>query len=93
MLCCRAPDVHFYPLRPEFVESTYLLWLATRSPFYQRVGVEVMDALNRHTRALCGFATVHNVLDKSLEDRMESFFLSETCKYLYLVRLLSELCG
>lgn len=32
----------------------------------------------------CGFATVHDVLDKSLEDRMESFFLSETLKYLYL---------
>ena len=35
----------------------------------------------------CGFATVHDVLDKSLEDRMESFFLSETLKYLYLVSL------
>lgn len=34
----------------------------------------------------CGFATVHDVIDKSLEDRMESFFLSETMKYLYLVR-------
>ena len=33
----------------------------------------------------CGYATVHNVLDMSLEDRMESFFLSETCKYLFLV--------
>jgi hypothetical protein len=28
---------------------------------------------------------VHNVLDMTLEDRMESFFLSETCKYLYLL--------
>jgi len=35
----------------------------------------------------CGFATVHDVRDKTLEDRMESFFLSETCKYLFLVRL------
>ena len=34
----------------------------------------------------CGYATLHDVIDKSLEDRMESFFLSETCKYLYLVR-------
>ena len=33
----------------------------------------------------CGYATIHNVLDKSIEDRMESFFLSETTKYLYLV--------
>ena len=34
-----------------------------------------------------GYATLHNVEDKSTEDRMESFFLSETVKYLYLVCL------
>ncbi|KAE9414995.1 hypothetical protein Angca_003426 [Angiostrongylus cantonensis] len=33
----------------------------------------------------CGFATVHNVVDGTLEDRMESFFLAETMKYLYLL--------
>ena len=33
----------------------------------------------------CGYATIHDVQSKDLEDRMESFFLSETCKYLYLV--------
>jgi len=47
--------------------------------------MQIIDSLNVHTRVTCGFATVHNVLDKSLEDRMESFFLSETCKYLYLL--------
>lgn len=36
----------------------------------------------------CGYATLHHVVDKSKEDRMESFFLSETCKYLYLVSCL-----
>ena len=35
----------------------------------------------------CGYATVHNIFDKTLEDRMESFFLSETCKYLFLVSI------
>ena len=33
----------------------------------------------------CGYATLHDVTKKTKEDRMESFFLSETCKYLYLV--------
>lgn len=83
----REPDVYFYPLRPEFVESTYLLYLATKSPFYQHVGLQIIDSFNLHTRVKCGFATVYNVMDKSLEDRMESFFLSETCKYLFLVCL------
>lgn len=39
----------------------------------------------------CGYATLHHVVDKSKEDRMESFFLSETCKYLYLVIIILPL--
>ena len=37
------------------------------------------------TRTRCGYATVKNVRDHSLADRMESFFLAETTKYLYLL--------
>ncbi|KAJ1352805.1 ER degradation-enhancing alpha-mannosidase-like protein 1 [Parelaphostrongylus tenuis] len=33
----------------------------------------------------CGYATINNVDDHSIEDRMESFFLAETTKYLYLL--------
>ncbi|KAK7868764.1 hypothetical protein R5R35_002557 [Gryllus longicercus] len=80
-----SADVAFYPLRPELVESTYLLYQATKSPFYLHVGREILESLNNYTRTKCGYATVHSVVDKSLEDRMESFFLSETCKYLYLL--------
>jgi hypothetical protein len=32
-----------------------------------------------------GFASVQNVESGMLEDRMNSFFLAETCKYLYLL--------
>lgn len=78
-------DVHFYPLRPELAESTYLLYQATKNPFYLHVGKEILHSLNTYSRAKCGYATIHDVHDKSLEDRMESFFLSETCKYLYLL--------
>ncbi|CAG0912538.1 unnamed protein product [Notodromas monacha] len=80
-----APEVHFYPLRPELVESTYLLYQVTKNPFYLHVGKDILVSLNAHTKVKCGYATVHNVLDMTLEDRMESFFLSETCKYLYLL--------
>jgi len=48
----------------ELLESTYLLYMATRSPLYQRIGIQIIDALNLHTRVNCGFATVHNVVDK-----------------------------
>ncbi|KAI6187184.1 Alpha-1,2-Mannosidase [Aphelenchoides besseyi] len=80
-----SPDVNFYPLRPEFVESTYLLFQATKAPFYRHVGIEIINSLNKYCKVNCGYATVHNVLDKTLEDRQESFFLSETCKYLILL--------
>ncbi|XP_023661240.1 ER degradation-enhancing alpha-mannosidase-like protein 1 isoform X2 [Paramormyrops kingsleyae] len=81
----QAPDVLFYPLRPELVESTYLLYQATKNPFYLHVGMDILQSIEKYTKVRCGYATLHHVVDKSKEDRMESFFLSETCKYLYLL--------
>nr|CAB3240820.1 ER degradation-enhancing alpha-mannosidase-like protein 1 [Phallusia mammillata] len=81
----KLPDVQFYPLRPELIESTYLLYRATKNPFYLHVGREILESFELHARTECGYASLHNVVDKSQEDRMESFFLSETCKYLYLL--------
>ncbi|KAL4226158.1 ER degradation-enhancing alpha-mannosidase-like protein 1 [Mactra antiquata] len=81
----RAPDVLFYPLRPELVESTYFLYQATKNPFYLHVGRDIFNSINEHAKAECGYGTIHDVNTKELEDRMESFFLSETCKYLYLL--------
>ncbi|XP_038062230.1 ER degradation-enhancing alpha-mannosidase-like protein 1 [Patiria miniata] len=81
----KQPDVLFYPLRPELVESTYLLYQATRNPFYLHVGSDILESLEMYTKASCGYATLHNVITKTKEDRMESFFLSETCKYLFLL--------
>ncbi|XP_077430057.1 ER degradation-enhancing alpha-mannosidase-like protein 1 [Vanacampus margaritifer] len=81
----QAPDVLFYPLRPELVESTYLLYQATKNPFYLHVGMDILQSLENNTKVRCGYATLHHVVHKSKEDRMESFFLSETCKYLFLL--------
>ncbi|XP_073229289.1 ER degradation-enhancing alpha-mannosidase-like protein 1 [Porites lutea] len=81
----KQSEVHFSPVRPELVESTYLLHQATHHPFYLHVGREIMRDIEKHSKARCGYATLHDVRDKSQEDRMESFFLSETCKYLYLL--------
>ncbi|GMT22061.1 hypothetical protein PFISCL1PPCAC_13358, partial [Pristionchus fissidentatus] len=81
----KSPDVAFYPLRPELAESTYHLYRATKNPFYLHVGAEILESIDHVTRVQCGFATVHDVNTRELEDRMESFFLSETIKYLYLL--------
>lgn len=36
-------------------------------------------------RVACGFASLQDVETGRLEDRMDSFFLTETLKYLYLL--------
>ena len=56
----KAPDVSFYPLRPELVESTYFLYQATKNPFYLHVGKEIIENLNQHAKTDCGYATIHN---------------------------------
>ncbi|KAJ2800765.1 hypothetical protein H4S07_005100, partial [Coemansia furcata] len=84
-LFLREPDLSFYPLRPEFIESTYFLYRATRDQFYLDVGEMVLEDINLLQRTACGYASRHNVATLELEERMESFFLSETMKYLYLL--------
>ncbi|XP_071961433.1 ER degradation-enhancing alpha-mannosidase-like protein 1 isoform X2 [Antedon mediterranea] len=82
----KKPEVFFYPLRPELAESTYFLYQATKNPFYLRVGSEILQSIEKHSRTNCGYATLHNVVDKTHEDRMESFFLSETCHILPVLK-------
>eukprot|EP01114_Cavostelium_apophysatum_P013152 TRINITY_DN3122_c0_g1_i2.p1 TRINITY_DN3122_c0_g1~~TRINITY_DN3122_c0_g1_i2.p1 ORF type:complete len:632 (-),score=103.87 TRINITY_DN3122_c0_g1_i2:570-2465(-) len=85
----QKPTLHhserYYVLRPELIESTFLLHFATNDSHFQRVGVEMYRSLMNITRVNHGFASVRDVETGELEDRMESFFLSETIKYLYLL--------
>uniref|UniRef100_A0A665X196 alpha-1,2-Mannosidase n=1 Tax=Echeneis naucrates TaxID=173247 RepID=A0A665X196_ECHNA len=72
-------------LRPEFAESTYYLYKATGDPYYLRVGQSIVEKLNAYARVPCGFAAVQDVRTGAHEDRMDSFFLAEMFKYLYLL--------
>ncbi|KAM3874362.1 ER degradation-enhancing alpha-mannosidase-like protein 3 [Diretmus argenteus] len=74
-----------HPLRPEFAESTYYLYKATGDPYYLRVGQSIVEKLNAYARVPCGFAAVQDVRTGTHEDRMDSFFLAEMFKYLYLL--------
>ncbi|KAM7272538.1 hypothetical protein ACFE04_027201 [Oxalis oulophora] len=75
----------YYPLRPELAESTFYLYQATKDPWYIEVGEAIVNSLNRHTKVEGGFASVKDVTTMQLEDHQHSFFLAETCKYLYLL--------
>uniref|UniRef100_A0A1A8R6R3 alpha-1,2-Mannosidase n=1 Tax=Nothobranchius rachovii TaxID=451742 RepID=A0A1A8R6R3_9TELE len=74
-----------HPLRPEFAESTYFLYKATGDPYYLEAGRTILDNLNRFARVPCGFAAMKDVRTGSHEDRMDSFFLAEMFKYLFLL--------
>lgn len=71
--------------RPEFIESTWYLYRATEDPWYIYVGEMVLKDIQRRCWTRCGWAGVQNVLTGEKSDRMESFFLGETAKYLFLL--------
>ncbi|CAF1313573.1 unnamed protein product [Adineta ricciae] len=74
-----------HPLRPEFVESTYFIYKATGDPHYLEVGRTILNNLEEHARVPCGYAAISDVSTGQQEDRMDSFVLAETFKYLYLL--------
>ncbi len=77
--------LEWYPLRPELIESTYYLYQSTKDPFYLQVGKKVMEDIHELYMTPCGFSGIQDIRTGGLSDRMESFVLSETFKYLYLL--------
>ncbi|XP_029427532.1 ER degradation-enhancing alpha-mannosidase-like protein 2 isoform X2 [Rhinatrema bivittatum] len=74
-----------YPLRPELIESAMYLYRATGDPTLLELGRDAVESIERISKVECGFATIKDVRDHRLDNRMESFFLAETIKYLYLL--------
>jgi hypothetical protein len=75
----------WYPGRPEFIETTYHLHRATKDPFWLYMGEMALMDLKRRCHATCGWAGLQDVETGEMQDRMESFWLSETWKYLFLL--------
>ncbi|XP_072930604.1 endoplasmic reticulum mannosyl-oligosaccharide 1,2-alpha-mannosidase [Epargyreus clarus] len=82
----KTADAHNL-LRPEFVESLWYMYQITGNTTYQEWGWQVFQAIEKYARVENGYTSVANVKsDKpGNRDMMESFFLSETLKYLYLL--------
>jgi mannosidase alpha-like ER degradation enhancer 2 len=74
-----------YPLRPELVESLSVMYKATKDPKLLEVAFKQVDRIRKWCKTKCGYANIRNVYNLKKEDKMESFFLSETLKYLYLL--------
>lgn len=74
-----------YYLRPENIESAYYLYHLTKDEKYLLMGVNYLESLIKYCKTESGYAALENVITKEKSDRMESFFLAETLKYLYLL--------
>ena len=79
----------FYILRPETAESMFVLNKLTGDPIYRDWAWEIWQAIDRNCKTQTAYGAIRNVQERSgggIDDRMESFFLAETLKYLYLAQ-------
>ncbi|KAG2172546.1 hypothetical protein INT44_002561, partial [Umbelopsis vinacea] len=85
-----------YLLRPETVESLFVLYRITGDRKYQDYGWDIWLAIEEYCKTPSAYSAVRNVnFDATVAnlsdyssihmDKMESFFFAETLKYLYLL--------
>jgi len=81
-------DTREYILRPEALEGWWYMHETTQDPRYRDWGWKTFLAFEKHLWVPDGFASLKDVTNKArgFLDRMESFFLAETMKYLFLLQ-------
>ncbi|KAL4272356.1 hypothetical protein GQ457_13G018780 [Hibiscus cannabinus] len=72
-------------LRPETVESLFYLWRVTGNRTYQEWGWNIFQAFEKNSRIESGYVGLKDVNSGIKDNMMQSFFLAETLKYLYLL--------
>lgn len=82
-----------YKLRPEFIESLFYLYRLTGEEHYREKGWEIFQSIVKHCKTNFGFGTLKDVNnpESGVEDIQDSFLLSETLKYAYLLFADSDL--
>ena len=77
----------YYILRPEVVETYFIMWRFTKDPKYRQWGWEAVEALKANCQVENGFSGIKDVYatNPQHDDVQQSFFLAETLKYLYLL--------
>lgn len=75
-----------YLLRPEAIESVFVLYRITGDLALQDKAWEMFQAITKHAKTNIAFAAIKDVTqrDSELIDNMESFWTAETLKYFYL---------
>ncbi|XP_065877095.1 mannosyl-oligosaccharide 1,2-alpha-mannosidase MNS3 [Euphorbia lathyris] len=75
-------------LRPETVESLFVLYRITEDQKYREWGWQIFEAFEKYTKVDSGgYTSLEDVttVPPPRRDKMETFFLGETLKYLYLL--------
>nr|VDC61562.1 unnamed protein product [Brassica rapa] len=75
-------------LRPETVESLFVLYRITKDTKYRDQGWQIFEAFEKYTKVKTGgYTSLDDVTEvpPRRRDKMETFFLGETLKYLYLL--------
>jgi hypothetical protein len=73
-----------YNLNPEIIESAYYLYHFTGDKKYKEMASQYFADLVAYCRTEVAFTNIKDVTTKEQKDHMETFFLAETMKYLYL---------
>jgi mannosyl-oligosaccharide alpha-1,2-mannosidase len=82
-----ARDARFL-LRPEAIESIFLMYRMTGKPEYQDIAWEMFQSIKKATETGLAFSAIDSVTVSGPTDKinsMESFWMAETLKYFYLV--------
>lgn len=74
----------YYILRPEVIESYFILWRLTGDPKYREWGWDAAQAIEKHCKdpESGGYSGLRNVYSThpQQDDVQQSFFLAETLK-------------
>jgi len=73
-----------YTLNPEMMESTYYLAHYTHDPRYKARNLKYYRDLQRCCRTPDAYTTIKDARTGERSDLMETFFIAETMKYLWL---------
>ena len=84
-------DDYRYILRPEAIESVFIMYRITGDKIYQEKAWQMFHSIENITRTEFANAALSDITATDVnglppkDDRMESFWLAETLKYFYLI--------
>lgn len=74
----------YFQLNPEVLESAYYLWHLTGDSTYYQRNVKYFEDLKTHCQTPVAYAHLNDITTKEKDDKLATFFIAETLKYLYL---------